>query len=148
MLGVFIGDVLHVGAYMYGARTPDPDDFKPVLIVFQYPAWGDARAQGGFRAYRTDGDEEKLRKEATEAFSCKCPCHHRGDSGQGYSWRWDDELGIRHEDWVTCGCTSANPLSCDKEEGVEGVEQDRVKLTDAVWRERYGDPPPYGLERD
>lgn len=53
MLGVFIGDVLHVGAFMYGVG--EADDFEPLLTVFQYPAWSDAHKQRSFTAIRQEG---------------------------------------------------------------------------------------------
>lgn len=47
---------------------------------------------------------------------CLCPCHYgRGDSGSGYSYVWDDDRGIRHEDWISCGCESKDPAVCMKE---------------------------------
>jgi len=41
---------------------------------------------------------------------CECPCHDcRGNAGEGYSHTWDDDLGIRHEDWIACGCENSDP---------------------------------------
>lgn len=36
---------------------------------------------------------------------CDCICHGvRGTPGQGGSFIWDDDRGIRHEDWFPCRC--------------------------------------------
>lgn len=36
---------------------------------------------------------------------CDCICHSvRGEVGQGGTWIYDDDRGIRHEDWFDCRC--------------------------------------------
>lgn len=41
----------------------------------------------------------------TPMATCECPRHRYADtSGKGYTHLWDDDRGIRHEDWVDCRC--------------------------------------------
>lgn len=51
-----------------------------------------------------------------QAPMCACPCHHgKGTPGEGYSWIWDDDRDIRHEDWIDCKCENPDPLICRHE---------------------------------
>jgi len=39
---------------------------------------------------------------------CYCICHTvRGEPGEGGTVIWDDDRGIRHEDWHDCNCDCA-----------------------------------------
>ena len=79
-------------------------------------AWRTANTdqRGYVTAHVYDDDDPERGFFDEEDTLCECPCHH-GRGADGYSHVWDDERGVRHEDWVVCGCDSPNPAVCRHE---------------------------------
>lgn len=58
---------------------------------------------------------ETTRELAFEGSICGCPCHTKGDPGDGYVYAYADDRNIWHEDWISCGCESTDASVCTKD---------------------------------